>query len=100
MLSPNISSSEAAIVGRLIKPDRGDFSPETARELLSLQFGNEDQSRMEELSDEAQQGTLAASEHDEVENYRRVGYWPGILWSRSRLSLQRAGMDSSHEQRA
>ena len=31
-----MTSVEAAIVGRLIKPDQGDFSPSTARELLSL----------------------------------------------------------------
>jgi hypothetical protein len=95
-----ISSSEAAIVGRLIKPDRGDFSPDAARELLSLRFGEEDQARMRELSLKAQEGTLTTSEQAEVENYRRVGYWLGILWSKARLSLKRAGMDVPHEYRA
>lgn len=95
-----IPSSEAAIVGRLMKPDRGDFSPEAARELLSLRFGDEDQVRMRELSLKAQEGTLTASEQEEVENYRRVGYWLGILWSKARLSLKRAGMDIPHEHRA
>jgi hypothetical protein len=97
MQQSRISSSEAAIVGRLIKPDHGDFSPEAARELLSLQFGDEDQARMRELSLKAQDGTLSAPEQAEVENYRRVGYWLGILWSRARLSLKRAGMDAPHE---
>jgi len=91
-----ISSNEAAIVGRLIKPDHGDFSPEAARELLSLQFGPEDQTRMRELSLKAQDGTLTDSEQAELENYRRVGYWLGILWSKARLSLKRAGMDATH----
>lgn len=95
-----LPSSEAAIVGRLIRPDRGDFSPETARELLSLQFGDEDQARMRALSLKAQEGTLTASEQAEVENDRRVGYWLGILWSRARLSLKRAGMDAPQESRA
>jgi hypothetical protein len=90
-------SSEAAIVGRLIKPDQGDFSPEAARELLSLQFGEDDQARMRELSLMAQQGTLSTAEQAEIENYRRVGYWLGILWSKARLSLKRAGMDATHE---
>jgi hypothetical protein len=40
------------------------------------------------------------SEQAEVETYRRVGYWLGILWSKARLSLKRAGMDTTHEQRA
>ncbi len=95
-----VSSSEAAIVGRLIKPDHGDFSPEAARELLSLRFGEEDQARMRELSIKAQEGTLTASEQDEVENYRRVGYWLGVLWSKARLSLKRAGMDATQEYHA
>jgi hypothetical protein len=93
-------SSEAAIVGRLIKPDHGDFSPEAARELLSIRFGDEDQARMRELSLKAQKGALTASEQDEVECYRRVGYWLGILWSKARLSLKRAGTDAPHEYRA
>jgi hypothetical protein len=97
MQRSRISSSEAAIVGRLIKPDHGDFSPETARELLSLQFGEEDQARMRELSLKAQDGTLTAPEQADVETYRRVGYWLGVLWSRARLSLKRAGMDAPHE---
>ena len=93
-------TSEAAIVGRLIKPDQGDFSPEAARELLSLRFGEEDQERMRRLSLKAQEGTLTAAEQAEVENYRRVGYWLGILWSKARLSLKRAGMDAPDEPQA
>ena len=100
MQQTHLPPTEAAIVGRLMKPDHGDFSPEAARELLSLRFGDEDQSRMQELSRKAQQGTLTAAEQAEVENYRRVGYWLGILWSRARLSLKCAGMDAPHEQRA
>jgi hypothetical protein len=100
MYQTQLRSSEAAIVGRLMKPDRGDFSPEAARDLLNLQFGEEDQARMRELSRKAQEGTLTPSEQDEVENYRRVGYWLGILWSKARLSLKRAGMDAPDEHRA
>ncbi len=100
MPTTHMPSTEAAIVGRLIKPDRGDFSPAAARELLSIRFGDEDETRMRELSRKAQQGTLTAAEQAEVENYRRVGYWLGILWSRARLSLKRAGMDAPHEHHA
>ena len=95
MSQTRVPSNEAPIVGRLIKPDHGDFSPAAARELVSLQFGDEDRARMRELSRKAQDGTLTASEQAEVENYRRVGYWLGVLWSRARLSLKRAGMDAT-----
>ncbi len=97
MQTMHMPSSEAAIVGRLIKPDHRDFSPEAARELLSLRFGDDDQTRMRELSQKAQEGTLTTAEQTEVENYRRVGYWLGILWSKARLSLKRAGMVVTHE---
>lgn len=92
-MRPTCISSEAAIVGRLTKPDRGDFSPEVARELLSSRFDEDDQARMRELSRKAQDGSLSPEEEAEVENYRRVGYWPGVLWSRARLSLKRAGVE-------
>ena len=100
MQQSHISSNEAAIVGRLMKPDHGDFSPETARELLGLQFGDEDQTRMSDLLLKAQAGTLTALEQTEIENYRRVGYWLGVLWSKARLSLKHAGVDAPHEYRA
>ena len=45
---------------------------------------------MRQLSLKAQEGTLTAPEQAEVESYRRVGYWLGILWSKARLSLKRA----------
>ncbi len=100
MSQAHIASSEAAIVGRLIRPDHGHFSPEVARELLSIRFGDEDQARLRELSLKAQQGTLTPEEQAAMENYRRVGYWLGILWSKARLSLKKAGMDATHEHRA
>jgi len=87
---------DAAIVGRLIKPDNADFSPETAREILSLQFDAEDQALMRTLSLKAQEGTLTPSEQADVESYRRVGSMLGVLWSKARLSLKRAGMDAPH----
>jgi hypothetical protein len=89
-------ATDAAIVGRLTMPDQSGFSPETAREILSIQLSAEDQARMQELSHKAQEGTLTLIEQSEVESYRRVGYWLGILWSRARLSLQHAGLDPTN----
>jgi hypothetical protein len=70
---------EAAIVGRLMKPDRGDFSPEAARDILRLQFGEEDQERIRELSRKAQEGTLTVLEQEEMENYRQVLAWDPVV---------------------
>ncbi len=96
MAHTNVPATDAAIIGRLIKPGHSDFSPETAREILSIQLSSNDQKYMQELSRTAQDGRLTLSEQNEVESYRRVGYWLGILWSKARLSLKHAGMDASN----
>ena len=31
----------------------------------------------------------------EIESYRRAGYFLGVLWSKARLSLKRAGADAA-----
>jgi hypothetical protein len=97
MQQAQIPTTDAAIIGRLCKPDHSDFSPEAAREILSIQLSPEDHRHMRALSLKAQKGTLAPTEQSEVESYRRVGYWLGILWSKARLSLKHAGMDATHE---
>jgi hypothetical protein len=97
MQQTKIPNTDAAIIGRLGKPDRSDFSPDTAREILNIELSTEDQKRTRELSLKAQKGTLTPAEQGEVESYRRVGYWLGIFWSKARLSLKHAGMDATHE---
>jgi hypothetical protein len=62
------SATDAAIFGRLIKPDHGDFSPAAAREILSVQFDESDKERMHQLSLKAQDGTLNAVEQAEIES--------------------------------
>ncbi len=96
MQQTHVPTTDAAIIGRLGKPDRSDFSPEAAREILSIQLSPEDQRNMRELSLKAQEGTLTPAEQCAVESYRRVGYWLGILWSKARLSLKHAGMNATH----
>jgi hypothetical protein len=93
-------TTDAAIIGRLDKPDHSDFSPEAAREILRLQLSAQDQARAQELSIKAQEGTLTPDEQAEVESYRRIGYWLGVLWSKARLSLKHAGMDATNGYRA
>ncbi len=47
---------EAAIWSRIIQPEKNSFSPEAARSLLELRFGERDLSRMNELAEKDQQG--------------------------------------------
>jgi hypothetical protein len=97
MMQPTpTTSTEAAVFGRLVMPDHGDFSPDAAREILSLQFDDGDKERMHRLSLKAQEGTLTPDEEAEIESYRRAGYLLGVLWSKARLSLKRAGTDAAN----
>ena len=96
MTPPHLITADAAVFGRLVKPDRGDFSPAAAREILSLRFDEADQERMNFLSCKAQDGDLTAEEHAELEGFRRAGYLLGVLWSKARLSLKRADGDAAH----
>lgn len=99
MQSVQTMPSEVAILGRLIKSDRGDFSPEAAREILSLQLADDDKERMHQLCLKAQDGELSPAEQVEIESYRRAGYLLGVLWAKARLSLKRAGKDAENGSR-
>ena len=96
MHKTDIPATDAAIIGRLGKAGKSDFSPEAAREILSLQLSPKDQKRMQKLSLKAQEGALTPREQSEMESYRRVGYRLGVLWSKARLSLKHAGVEATH----
>jgi hypothetical protein len=87
-----VSSAEAAILSRMLKPESDDFSPEAARSFLKLEFDPEDLSRMHELALRAQAGCLTAAEESELESYRRIGRLLEVMRSKARRSLARAGL--------
>lgn len=86
------TSSEAAILGRIIHPERDDLSPDAARSILKLDFDEQDRARMHELAVRAQGGGLTEAELAELESYRRVGRLLDLMRSRARRSLKRAGL--------
>jgi hypothetical protein len=51
-------TSEAAILGRLIRPDNGDLRAETAEALLAIRFDSHDVNRMHEMAVKHQEGFL------------------------------------------
>ena len=87
-----MNSTEAAILSRMLKPERDDLSPEAARSFLKLEFDPEDLSRMHELALRAQAGCLTAGEESELESYRRIGRLLEVMRSKARRSLARAGL--------
>ena len=85
------SVTAEAILGRLFQVDRGDFSPEVAEGILKIQFDPKDKARMHDLLVKNQGGGLTDRERIELDECQRAGLFLGILWSKARLSLKRAG---------
>ena len=81
-------TTEAAIWARVIHRN-GELTPKVARAILQIEFGEEDQERMHDLSQKAQEGTLAPDEQFEIDNFERVGNMLAILKSQSRKLLKR-----------
>src|SRR5437870_9054923 len=90
MQTTQAASSEGAIWGRLLEVRTATLSPEGARSILGLDFTDDDRSRMHELAQKAQAGTLTAVEEEEIENYGKVGSVLGVLHSKARVALRNA----------
>ncbi len=84
------ASSEAAILGRVIRPEEDDLAPEAARSILRLGFLPQDLERMDELAAMARDGALTEADRAEVERYEHVGHLLALLKSKARRSIARA----------
>lgn len=82
------SMPDAAILQRLVDPRRCGWSEQAAQAVLKLSFSNEDQERVSDLADKANQGILTASEEHEMESYLRVGALVDLMQSKARLYLR------------
>lgn len=80
--------NEAAILTRVIGPDRATLPLPAAEALLALHFAPSDHARMAALSEKANEGVLTNDERDELEGYQRVGLFLDLMQSKARLSLK------------
>jgi hypothetical protein len=88
MAHTSIDATDVALLGRVLQPDKPTLSPEAARSILALEFGQTDRERMHQLALKAQEGSLKADEEVELENYRRVGNLLSMMKSKARRSLK------------
>lgn len=79
---------EAAILARVIAPNKADLPPTVARELLKWGFSESDHRRMSELAAKARQGALSPEEQSEADGFERVSSFLGLVKSKARRSLQ------------
>ena len=86
LLTPN---SEAAIWARLMETaDKNELSVEAAEFLLSVDFEESDRSRMMQLAERSEAGTLTPEEQTEFDSYLHVGNLLAVMRSKARLALK------------
>lgn len=81
--------TEAEIWLRILHPEM-ELKPKVARIILGLRIPDNDVVRMRELSAKARDGTLTASEDQEMNEFERVGSILSILKSKARQALRRS----------
>ena len=84
---PQAQTTEADILTRFVQPNRAHFSPELAEAILKLDIDKKDRERMHELVVKNQADSLTEAEAEELESYRRVGYFIDLMHAKARLSL-------------
>lgn len=90
VVSSNIASPnmEADIWARLVRAQDDALSADVAKFLLTIDFAEQDEERMQELADRSSAGTLTSQERAEMDSYLHVGNFLAVLQSKARLALQ------------
>ena len=86
----DVTTSQAAILGRSILPDRQEMTVPMARFLVDIHFSPEDRQRMVELAARARRGELTAEEQQLIDDYRHAGHLLETIKSHARLVLTKA----------
>ena len=83
-----LSNKEAAIITRMIHPEKADLPTDTAKAVLGLfSLDQADLDRMHDLAVKNQNGALTPAEKAELETYLRVSYFIDLMHAKARLSL-------------
>jgi hypothetical protein len=86
-----VTTSEMAILHRVVDPEQPFQSADAARAILRLRFSDSDRARMNRLAAKNRLGKLKPEEEVELDNYIRVGQTLGIFQSKARRSLKAIG---------
>lgn len=83
-------SVEAAILNRVVAPEKGNLDKKAAETFLLFRFPDLDRARMEQLAEAARAGVLTDLERSEIDGYERIGHLISLLKSKARASLRAA----------
>lgn len=78
----------STILERVLRPDRGGFSPELAKHVLEFDFPPSDHERYEVLSAKASEGALTEQERMELEEYLDVNDLLTVMKAKAQASLK------------
>jgi hypothetical protein len=85
---PATGTSEAAIFSRIFVDGRRSLTPELARHILTLEFSDDDKTRMHELAVKNQEGRISSEELQDLDSYIKVADLVAILQSKARKFLR------------
>ncbi|HEY2411812.1 MAG TPA: hypothetical protein VGI40_06205 [Pirellulaceae bacterium] len=92
MISSSLPTNEIDILAQLVAPDEPSFEPEFARWVLGMRFSDETQTRIQELLEKNNAGSLDDTGRRLLDKYLRVGDFVDLLQAKARLTLhQTAG---------
>jgi hypothetical protein len=99
----NAGRTEAAIIARMIHPEKGDLPGAAAQALLRLTLDQTDLDRMHELAVKNREDALTAADKTELETYLRISYFVDLMHAKGPLFPQQeneASVRPRHERRA
>ena len=85
VVTPN---READIWARLVRAQDAALSADVAKFLLSIDFTEEDEDRMQELADRSSAGMLTSQERAELDSYLHIANFLAVLQSKARVALK------------
>ena len=88
------ASFEPVIWARLFEGRKDDISPDAARYLLSIEFGESDRVRMQELADRSEAGLLTEQEQNEFDSYLHIGNLLAVMQSKARIALRQVPVEA------
>lgn len=85
-------NSAAAIFARLWEGASGTLSIPVARHVLKLEFGEEDNTRIQQLLERNREGAITDAEREELDNFVKIGDLMAILQSKARRLLKQTAL--------
>lgn len=87
---PRLSfGNDAAILTRLIRPEKDDLPVAAAKTFLAMRFDRTDLDRIHELTQKNQNDALTLDEKADLESYLRVSAFLDLMHAKARRSMKK-----------